>query len=103
MLAWLVWMGIGVMFATFAVPLLGGLYWRRANRTGAIASMSLGLLSAGVFGYYHQYVSKLPMHFSIYAVTVSALAMIIASLLTAPNDTEVLDQTLTGTYIQPKK
>ena len=37
MLAILIWMGIGVMLATFAVPLLAGLYWRGATRQGALA------------------------------------------------------------------
>ena len=102
MLAWLIWMGIGVMLATFAVPLLGGLYWRRATREGAIASMALGLLSAGVFGYWHQFVSKLPVHFSFYALVISLLTMIVVSLLTKQNSDSVLDATLTGWYIQPK-
>lgn len=64
MLAFLIWMGIGVMLSTFAVPLLAGLYWRRATRMGAIISMAAGLVSAGIFGAYYQYVAKLPLHFS---------------------------------------
>lgn len=102
MLAWLIWMGIGVMLATFAVPLLAGLYWRRATGTAAIASMAAGLIGAGVFGYWHQYVSKFPVHFSLYALVTSLVIMIVVSLLTKPNDTEVLDKTMTGWYIQPK-
>ena len=102
MLAWLIWMGIGVMLAAFAVPLLGGLYWRRATREGAIASMALGLLSAGVFGYWHQYVAKLPVHFSFYALVISFVAMIVVSLVTSRNSKSALDETMTGLYIQPK-
>ena len=102
MLAWLIWMGIGVMLATFGVPLLAGLYWRGATTKGAIASMSLGLVSAGVFGYWHQYVSPLPVHFSFYALAISFLAMVIVSSLTPKNSPEILDRTLTGWYIQPK-
>lgn len=102
MLAWLIWMGIGVMLATFAVPLLAGLYWRRATRSGAIASMAGGLVAAGVFGYWYQFVDSLPLHFSFYALVVSAILMIAVSLATAPNSTEVLDRTLTGWFIQEK-
>jgi SSS family transporter len=40
MLVWLIWPGIGIMFATFAVPLLAGLYWRRATREGALVSVA---------------------------------------------------------------
>jgi len=96
MLAWLIWMGIGVMLAAFAIPLLGGLYWRRATREGAIASMALGLLSAGVFGYWHQYVAKLTVHFSFYALVISFVAMIVVSLVTSRNSKSALDETMTG-------
>ncbi|HDR72682.1 MAG TPA: sodium:solute symporter family protein [Methanoculleus sp.] len=102
MLAWLIWMGIGVMLATFAVPLLAGLYWRGATRQGAIASMSIGLVSAGIFGYWHQYVAALPVHFSFYALVLSFVAMVAVSLLTAKNDSGILDSTCTGWFIQPK-
>lgn len=102
MLAWLIWMGIGVMLATFAVPLLAGLYWRRATTQGAIASMATGLLSAGAFGYWHQYIDKLPVHFSFYALVISFLVMVGVSLVTPENDPEVLNSTKTGWFIQPK-
>lgn len=100
MLAWLIWMGIGVMLATFAVPLLAGLYWRRATKEGAVASMALGLIAATVFGYWDQFVAPLPVHFSLYALAVSALAMVVVSLLTAPNSQDALDNTRTGWFIQ---
>lgn len=101
MLAFLIWMGIGVMLATFAVPLLAGLYWRRATGEGAVASMTVGLLASGIFGYWHQFVAPLPMHFSIYALACSILAMIVVSLMTTPNTETTLDGTRTGWYIQP--
>ena len=102
MLAWLIWMGIGVMLSTFAVPLISALYWRRATAHGAIASMSAGLVSAGIFAYIHQFMFKLPVHFSLYALACSAVAMIIVSLLTKPVSEETLDMTHTGWYIQPR-
>jgi SSS family solute:Na+ symporter len=102
MLAWLIWMGIGVMLATFAVPLLAALYWRRANSAGAIGSMVAGLIGSAIFGYYHQFVAPLPMHFSIYALALAIAAMVVFSLLTPKNSEEVLDATLTGPFIQPK-
>ncbi len=100
MLAWLIWMGIGVMLATFAVPLLAGLYWRGATGEGAIASMATGLVAAGVFGYWSKYVGSLPVHFSLYALVLSALAMVVVSLLSARNSSTILDGTLTGWFIQ---
>nr|WP_245323569.1 sodium:solute symporter family protein [Methanomicrobium sp. W14] len=102
MLAFLIWMGIGVMLSTFAVPFLAGLYWRRATKEGAIAAVLTGLVTSGMFGYYYQYIDKLPMHFSIYSFACAIIAMIVVSLITPKNSEEVLDKTLTGFYIQPK-
>ncbi len=48
LLAWLIWMGIGLMLACYVAPLFAGLYWRRATREGAPFSMGLGLLAAGL-------------------------------------------------------
>lgn len=100
MLAFLIWMGIGVMLSTFAVPLLAGLYWRSATRMGAIASMASGLLSAGIFGAYYQFIAMLPLHFSFYAVIVSTIVMITVSLFTQKTDEKVLDETKTGWFIR---
>jgi sodium/proline symporter len=100
MLAFLIWMGIGVMLATFAVPLLSGLYWRGATKQGAIASMAAGLIGAGAFGYWHQYVAKFPVHFSLYALILSAATMIVVSLMTAKNSENALNDTHTGWFIQ---
>jgi SSS family transporter len=107
MLAILIWMGIGTMLATFAVPLLAGLYWRGATRQGALASMSLGLLAALLFGFLNYFkvvalgveFAKIPLHFSAYAFIISLLAMIIVSLLTKKTADKVLDETQTGWYI----
>ena len=103
MLVWLIWAGIGIMFSTFAVPLLAGLYWRGATREGAIASMALGLVSALFFGglsYFKIKLFVMPMHFSFYAFVISVLAMIIVSMITAKTPDKVLDETMTGWYIR---
>jgi SSS family transporter len=107
MLAILIWMGIGTMLATFAVPLLAGLYWRGATREGALAAMSLGLVSALLFGFLNYFKVKamgidfaaIPLHFSAYAFIISIVAMVVVSLLTKKTDEKILDETLTGWYI----
>lgn len=107
MLAILIWMGIGVMLATFAVPLLAGLYWRGATREGALASMAFGLVAALTFDFLNYFktvafgvdFAKIPLHFSAYAFVISIAAMIVVSLLTKKTDERVLDATLTGWYI----
>jgi sodium/proline symporter len=102
MLAWLMWSGIGIMLSTFAVPLLAGLYWRGATREGALASMATGLISGAVLGYWYYVVDKLPVHFSLYAVVISAVAMVAVSLVTQKTDAKVLNATLTGGFIQSR-
>ncbi|MDD2638936.1 MAG: sodium:solute symporter family protein [Methanothrix sp.] len=103
LLAWLIWMGIGLMLACYVAPLLAGLYWRRATREGAIFSMGLGLLGAGVAGYWYQFVHVLPVHFSLYGFALSILAIVVVSLATAKPSEEVLDGTMTGPYIRKRQ
>jgi len=103
MLVWLIWAGIGIMFSTFAVPLLAGLYWRGATREGAISSMALGLIAALFFGglsYFKIKLFAMPMHFSFYAFVISVLAMIVVSIMTKKTSEKVLDETMTGWYIR---
>lgn len=102
LLAWLIWMGIGLMLACYVAPLFAGLYWRRATREGAIFSMSLGLVGAGFAGYWHQFVHPLPVHFSMYGFVISVLGIVIVSLVTSKPSNEVLDETMTGFYIRRK-
>ena len=103
MLVWLIWAGIGIMFATFSVPLLAGLYWRRATRQGALAAMSLGLVTSLFFGalsYFKINLVPMPVHFSFYAFVISVIAMIAVSLATPPHSDKLLDETMTGWYIR---
>jgi SSS family solute:Na+ symporter len=100
LLAWLIWMGIGLMLACYVAPLLAGLYWRRATREGAIFSMGLGLLAAGFAGYWHQFVQPLPYHFSLLGFVISIVAIVVVSLATSKPSEKVLDQTQTGLFIR---
>ena len=103
MLVWLIWAGIGIMFATFSVPLLAALYWRGATRNGALASMSLGLIASLCFGglsYFQIKVIPMPVHFSFYAFVISVVAMVVVSMVTTKTSERVLDETMTGWYIR---
>jgi SSS family solute:Na+ symporter len=103
LLAWLIWMSIGVTLSVFVVPLLAGLYWKRATKEGAMAAMVIGFISAVSTGYYHQYIAKLPVHFSFYSFIVAIVAMIVVSLLTPKPPEDVIKRTHTGLYINPRK
>jgi SSS family solute:Na+ symporter len=62
--------------------------------------MAVGLVASGIFGYYSKFVGSLPVHFSLYALVLSAVAMVVVSLMTAKNSTEILDNTRTGWFVQ---
>jgi SSS family solute:Na+ symporter len=102
-LVFLIFLAIGMLLASFAVPLIAGMYWRRATTAGAITSMIMGLITALCFGYYDWFVEKLPMHFSLYSLMFSIATMTIASFLTKKNSDAALDMTYTGRYLHPKK
>ncbi|MDD1726576.1 MAG: sodium:solute symporter family protein [Methanothrix sp.] len=105
LLAWLIWMGIGVMLACFVTPLFAGLYWRRATREGALASMIVGLVGISIISYaqYTKFIAPLPMHPSMYGFILSVAAMILVSLMTKKPSEKVLDETHTGMFIRESK
>jgi SSS family transporter len=102
LLAWLIWMAIGLMLSTYCTPLLAGLYWKRANRQGAIASMAAGLSVSLITGYLHRFVAPLPVHFSFYGFGASILALVVVSLLTPPAPDKLIQETEAGFYFQHK-
>jgi len=105
LLAWLIWMGIGLMLSCFVAPLFGGLYWRRATREGALASMIIGLIGVSAVSYaqYVKLIAPLPVHPSLAGFVLSVAALIFVSLLTKKPSEKILDETMTGLYIRPKK
>lgn len=100
LLAWLIWIGIGVMLATFVTPILFGLYWKRANRNGAIWSMVAGYCSAVAFGAYAKFVKPLPFHFSFFALLISILVMVTVSLATGKPSEKLVEESDTGLFIR---
>jgi SSS family transporter len=98
LLAFLIWMGIGVMLCVFVTPILAGLYWKRASKAGAVASIVTGLVVSLSFGYIDKYVSKLPVHFSFIPFLLGIVVMVVVSLLTKPNTEKTLKETDTGLW-----
>jgi SSS family solute:Na+ symporter len=100
LLAFLIWAGIGIMFSCFAIPLLGGLYWRRATKAGAIASISVGFITSIVFATYDKFINPIPFHFSLLSFLCAALVYIFVSIFTKAASQELLDATETGFFIR---
>ncbi len=77
-------------------PLVLGVWWKRANRQGALAGMILGFLSGTAYLYY-VYTGGEPwlgidhLRFAIIGMPVSLVAMVVVSLATDPPPKEIQD------------
>ncbi|HOK56493.1 MAG TPA: sodium:solute symporter family protein [bacterium] len=100
LLAFLIWTAIGVMLSTFVPSILFGLYWKRANKYGAICSMISGFVFAFIFGWYYKFKKPLPFHPSFYSFLISVFVMIFVSLITKKTSQEILNETKTGPFIK---
>lgn len=75
-------------------PLVLGVWWKRANKQGAIAGMVLGFLSGTIYLYY-VYTGGTPwlgidhLRFAIIGMPVSLVAMVVVSLLTPEPSAEI--------------
>jgi cation/acetate symporter len=75
-------------------PLVLGVWWKRANRAGAIAGMILGFAAGTLYLYYVRFAGGDPwlgidhLRFAIIGMPVSLVAMVVVSLVTAEPDAE---------------
>jgi Na+/proline symporter len=84
--------------ATFVgISILGGIFWRRANRWGALASL-IAALSANFFGYHwrHQRLDHWDPNVFLLALVAGVVALVLVSLWTEPEPTSKLRQFYTN-------
>jgi sodium/pantothenate symporter len=88
-LEWIVYFAVAGLESSFFVPLLAGLYWRRANVYGAIAGMVGGL---GAYIIIAGYLKNLAfgMHPVVMSLFVSAVSYFVVTLATPPPSEKVL-------------
>ena len=78
-------------------PLVLGVWWKRANRQGAIAGMLAGLIAGTLYLYMVRWGGMEPwigidhLRFGIIGMPVSLIAMVVVSLMTAEPDKETQD------------
>jgi len=78
-------------------PLVLGVWWKRANRQGALAGMILGFLAGSFYLYLVRFAGMDPwlgidhLRFAIIGMPVSLVAMVVVSLATEPPSKEVQD------------
>ncbi len=82
MIIWLNLMAFGGLEAVFLWPLVMGLYWKRANGPGALASMLAGAIS--YIWMIQGKISLWGMHAIVPAITLSLVAFVGVTLLTPP-------------------
>jgi len=93
LLAWLVWLTLGLICNTWLAPLLCGLYWRKATREGCVASMAAGLAVTAAAGYLcgpppiglgvTPRLLGMPFYFALPGLLASWAAMVVVSLATS--------------------
>lgn len=78
-------------------PLVLGVWWKRANRAGAIAGMVFGFLAGSLYLYYIRFAGGTEwlgidhLRFAIIGMPVSLVAMVVVSLATEPPPQEIQD------------
>ncbi|WP_186578259.1 sodium/pantothenate symporter [Aquibacillus kalidii] len=80
LIIWLNLFAIGGLEATFIWPIIMGIYWRKGNKYGAIASMIAGIASYIVFQSF--YPQPLGMHSVVTSIILSLIAYVGVSLST---------------------
>jgi len=92
-LAVLLWIGIGGIVSGAAGPLVIGSLWRRATKTGAIASFLTGVLLYAYLYVIHGW--KNPFGVAGTSVIAASVVMVIVSLMTKPLPKEHLERVFT--------
>lgn len=78
-------------------PLVLGIWWKRANRQGAVAGMMAGFLSGSAYLYYVRFAGGDPilyidhLRFGMIGMPVSLVTMVVVSLMTPEPDQETQD------------
>ncbi|MGR9047594.1 sodium:solute symporter family protein [Halobacillus faecis] len=92
-LAIFLWIGVGGMVSGLAGPLAIGGLWRRANKQGAVASFTVGVISYTLL--YMGWLPALepitnPFAASAYSIMIASAVMVIVTLLTKPMPEEFI-------------
>lgn len=87
----LVSIGISLTYPGYllALPIVvGGFYWKRANKQGMISGLVVGLLVI----YYTTFISKNPLGIAggMWGLVICSIVFVVVSMLTAPTDQHVL-------------
>ena len=89
LMVWLNLFATAGQLSTFLWPTLLGLYWKRANKQGALASMFVGI---GSYIYFDYFLSRpLGLHAIVPALALSLIAFLIVSNFTEEPSDEIIE------------
>ncbi|MEM3589476.1 MAG: sodium:solute symporter family protein [Candidatus Bathyarchaeia archaeon] len=107
LIAWLIWAALGMMFSTWFVVLVGGLFWRRGTREGCIGGMLSGFLSTVVAGIIDgggiwppPLGFRFPFYYAVIGFVTSSLVFVAVSLATKRPPERVIEDSLTGPFLR---
>ncbi len=89
LMVWLNLFATAGQISTFLWPTILGLYWKKANKEGAIASMLVGMVSYVIFNY--NYPRPLGMHAIVASLILSLVAFVIVSKATKEPSKEIIE------------
>lgn len=89
LIVWLNLFAFGGMQAAFLWPLVLGLYWKKANSTGVIASMATGISSYMLMAVYLK--RLMGMHVIVPTLLCTLIVFVTVSFLTAAPDKKVIE------------
>ncbi|WP_079478130.1 sodium/pantothenate symporter [Halobacillus salinus] len=90
LLIWLNLFAFGGLEATFIWPVVLGLYWKKGNKYGALASMVVGIASYIIIDQF--FPSLLGVHNVVFPIILSLIAYILGSLMTQVSHNPLTDQ-----------
>ena len=91
LLIWINLFAFGGLEAAFLWPTILGLYWKRANASGVIASMITGIVSFIVFNQFGIVFISPRVNAIVPAIVLSFMVLVVVSFLTPAPKKEVLD------------
>ncbi len=90
LIVWINLFAFGGLQAAFLWPIILGLYWKRANASGVIASMIAGV---GSYFYFVIVVKRfMGMHVIVPTLAVALVALVAVSLMTKPPEEEIIQR-----------
>ncbi len=90
LIQWIIFFSIGGLEAATFGPILLGMFWKRGNRWGAIASISWGMIIYGLANTIFPQIGLWGTHPSLVSVVTALIVYVVVSLATPPPSGEVV-------------